>query len=52
MAVQGVATYYALKSWAKSKTYLFLVSVASFCLGLVGVVSMKEDGAVHNSKLP
>lgn len=50
MAAQGVATYNALKSWAKSRTYLFLIAVASFCLGLVGVVSMREDSSVHNGE--
>lgn len=48
MAIQGVCTYYLLKSWTKSGTYLALVSVASFCLGAVGVVSMHEDSSVHN----
>ena len=51
MAIQGVATYNALKSWAKSRISLFLATVASFCLGLIGVVSMQEDGSVHNGKL-
>lgn len=49
LGFEVIAVYNSDRKFSKDKVCLYLGCIASFCLGVVGVVNEKEDNTIHST---